>query len=1106
MMRLCCLALLSTAALVAQTPRIDSITPNQGPIAGGTQVAIRGANLDVSRISLDDAPITPAFVSASEIRFTMPSHDNGYASISAQLGSAVAYTEFLYMPPALRDLPPGTITTVAGIGSYYGNGRQATAAVIAATNLVTDAAGNTYVEEPGRNWVRRIRPDGVIEPFIGTGVEGRDGDGGPALKAQLWFPRGIALDAAGNIYIGDYSQRVRRVDAKTGIITTIAGTGVRGFSGDGGPALSAQFNEPTQIAVDRQNNIYVLDCDNYRIRKITPDGIIRTVAGTGDPGFSGDGGPALQAQFDTLFGGDSGGLAVDPSGNVYLADTGNQRVRKIDAATGLITTIAKGAGVQAVLADPQGNLWFDSDDPGHSIVRISPAGAVLESYGDSWGFSPDGTDARKAAFSFINRLGLDGDGNLLVVENYSLIRRINRVTGILETAAGTGPGIPGENGPALATLLGDGINDLQVLPGGELLAVDIPRLRKIDQAGNISTIAGYGFTIWNFTDNQPATQVSFGGLTAAKADAEGNIWVTACCMSLITQIDRAGIVHWRFGQGPQGFGGDGGPARDALLDQPWDLHFDAAGNLLIADSNNNRVRKVDAKTSIITTIAGSGPVNGQEGYGRGTSCGDGGPATQACINTPYGLALDRDGVLYIAENDVAIRRVDPNGIITTFARMKATKMTLDAAGNLYTVDENECSVVRILPDGTVIPIAGGNGPGFGGDGGPALAAHITSQSQGIGIAIDEEGNLFFDDVQNHRIRAIRYGAVLAPWGARVQVRGGTPQSSAIGTKFGDALAVFVGDSAGAPAGNVRVDFDAPPGGASCLFSNQQAHIGVLTDRHGLAAAVCTANTATGAFVVTAVPLGTAASLKFALTNTAPQMASNGVVNGASFVSGAVAPGEIVTVFGAGVGPQQLVQATPGADGRFGTQLSGVRVRFNGVEAPVLFARFDQAGVVVPYAVDGATSAQVVVEYAGVPSNPVSLPVAPASPAIFSSGSTGRGQGAILNEDGSPNSAANPADRGAIVVLFATGEGQTDPPGEDGQSAREPYPKPRQKVSVTIGGQPADILYAGAAPTLVAGVLQINTRVPTGITPGASVPVVLAVGTSNSPPTITIAVR
>jgi hypothetical protein len=197
---------------------------------------------DGSLISLDSAPITPAFISASEIRFTTPKHDNGYAGITAQRGAAVAYTEFLYVPPALRDLPPGAITTVAGIGSYYGDGRQATAAVLAVMNLVTDAAGNIYVEEPGPGRVRRIRPDGVIEPFIGTGVEGPDGDGGPALKAKLWFPRGIALDAAGNIYIGDYSQRVRRVDARTGIITTIAGTGVRGFSGDGGPALRAQFD------------------------------------------------------------------------------------------------------------------------------------------------------------------------------------------------------------------------------------------------------------------------------------------------------------------------------------------------------------------------------------------------------------------------------------------------------------------------------------------------------------------------------------------------------------------------------------------------------------------------------------------------------------------------------------------------------------------------------------------------------------------------------------------------------------------------------------------------------------------------------------------------
>jgi len=139
---------------------------------------------------------------------------------------------------------------------------------------------------------------------------------------------------------------------------------------------------------------------------------------------------------------------------------------------------------------------------------------------------------------------------------------------------------------------------------------------------------------------------------------------------------------------------------------------------------------------------------------------------------------------------------------------------------------------------------------------------LTATAAGTGIGVDFQID----------------GAVLAPSDARAQVRGGTPQSSAIGTKFGDALAVFVGDSTGAPAGNVRVDFDAPASGASCLFSNRQAHLGVLTDRYGLAAAICTANTATGAFVVTAAPLGIAASLKFALTNTAPQLATNGVVS------------------------------------------------------------------------------------------------------------------------------------------------------------------------------------------------------------------------------------
>jgi uncharacterized protein (TIGR03437 family) len=323
----------------------------------------------------------------------------------------------------------------------------------------------------------------------------------------------------------------------------------------------------------------------------------------------------------------------------------------------------------------------------------------------------------------------------------------------------------------------------------------------------------------------------------------------------------------------------------------------------------------------------------------------------------------------------------------------------------------------------------------------------------------------------------------------------------LATRFADPLSVLVLDETGQPAGNVRVDFTAPTSGASC----QALTASVRTDRNGRAEFVCTANTVPGEFKVSAIPLGSNLTLTFSLTSTAPRLTSGSVVNGASFLNGPIAPGEIVTIFGAGVGPTQLVQASPGAGGAYGTDLASVRVRINGILAPLLHARFDQIGLVVPYAVGAANSATVEVEFAGIKSNTITAAVTPASPAFFTAGSTGRGQALILNQDGTFNSPANPADRNSIIVLYATGAGTTDPPSADGQPARPPYPKPRLPVMVTAGTVSAEVLYAGAAPELVSGVLQVNIRVPASVAPSASVPVVLTVGSAASPD-VTVAIR
>ena len=226
-------------------------------------------------------------------------------------------------------------------------------------------------------------------------------------------------------------------------------------------------------------------------------------------------------------------------------------------------------------------------------------------------------------------------------------------------------------------------------------------------------------------------------------------------------------------------------------------------------------------------------------------------------------------------------------------------------------------------------------------------------------------------------------------------------------------------------------------------------------------------------------------------------------NAASNLTGPVAPGEIVVLRGSGIGPAQLAQAGVDAQGRYGTSLAGTRVLFNGIPAPMIYTSSTQASAIVPYNVAG-NPVGIQIEYLGAKSDPIAVSLAPSAPALFTMDSTGKGQAAALNEDGSLNAASRPAKVGSIVVLYATGEGQTSPAGVDGKPATTPLPKPLLPVQVTIDGKPAEVLYAGGAPGIVAGLMQINARIPTGAQVG-TVPVVITVGAVTSQPGVSIAV-
>jgi uncharacterized protein (TIGR03437 family) len=338
--------------------------------------------------------------------------------------------------------------------------------------------------------------------------------------------------------------------------------------------------------------------------------------------------------------------------------------------------------------------------------------------------------------------------------------------------------------------------------------------------------------------------------------------------------------------------------------------------------------------------------------------------------------------------------------------------------------------------------------------------------------------------------------------ASVAIVSGDKQSGAAGAVLAQPLVVELRDATNAPL---------PLAGLTVQFKATNASVpavNVVTDSTGRASTTVTLGTAAGnasvQVVVGSLPVATAT---FSISGGgALSIAAGGVLSAATFLGGGVSPGLIVTLFGSGLGPAVLAVNAAGADGKFSTTLAGTQVLFDGVAAPLIYASSGQTSAIVPYAVAGKASTQVKVVYQNVSSAAQTVTVVPAQLGLFSSNSSGSGQGAILNQDNSVNSASNPAKRNSIVILFGTGEGVTTPPGVDGQTALGPvYPKPNTSVTVKIGGSDGQVLYYGAAPTLVAGVLQVNVKIPAGI-PDGNATVQIFEGSSGSPSTITVAVQ
>jgi uncharacterized protein (TIGR03437 family) len=543
----------------------------------------------------------------------------------------------------------GNIQTVAGTGQpslYPISGPATQSPLNSPGGVAVDANENIYIADSGNHLIRIVTLDGNINSFAGVTYPGFAGDTGSALLANLYDPQDVAVGSNGTVYIADTGNARIRAVTPDGLINTVAGTGSLGFAGDGGAATSASLSQPYAVSVDSKNQLYIADLGNLRIRKVDTSSNITTLAGTGFPGFTGDGKPAINATL-TL----PSGVTLDSTGNVYIADQWNLRLRKVDSS-GNITTVAgnggfsySGDGGPATRAQLNTPLGVAVDPAGNLYVADSRNGVVRKVGTDHSISSIPGT-------SLVNPRGLvsDGAGNIYVAD--SLDNRVKRIgiDGSVVTIAGNGTaGFAGDGGPATNAMMNTPAG-LAIDKNNNLYIADFAnnRVRIVTPDGNIHTLAGSGFQNYS-GDGALAVAAGLNGPLAVAVDAAGNVYIADSNNHAIREVTTDGLIHTAAGTGVPGSGGDGGPPTGAQIAAPSGLVIDPAGDLYVSDSTM-RIRKI-VPGLVITTIAG----NGTSGYS-----GDNGIATLATLDGPAGLALDSSGNLYIADSiNNAVRVLQP---------------------------------------------------------------------------------------------------------------------------------------------------------------------------------------------------------------------------------------------------------------------------------------------------------------------------------------------------------------------------------------------------------------------------------------------------------------
>ena len=726
---------------------------------------------------LETAYVIDGFAGTGERGFSGDGGPASLAALNGPAGVAVDQEGNVYLADSnngrVRRIDiQGRVSTIAGNGAtdpdgpYGDHGPALDARLLAPTGLAIDAAGNLYVTDPPANRVRRIDTSGIITTIAGTGEEGSGGDGGPAIDAQLNQPLLVAVGGRGSVFVSEYGgKRIRKIDPD-GTITTLAGNAMKGYSGDGGPATQARLDFVAGIAVAPDGSVYFTDLNGARVRRIDPAGTITSVVGTGEHGWSGDGGPASEAEIST-----PSGIAFDAHGNLFLTEYWSGRIRRVDPA-GIIATIAgigeqRSAGDQglasiaaldrplALAADSSGSL-FVTEAFGHRVRVLRPT-------------------AQQAQLSLV--LGSSGDRVLLTVGEGGVVRL---------------GGQPLANGFRVAARNGKVYTIWQTFPGS-IVTVYVPERQSVvlgdgssvslwnDQDGvwrigrqpvhsgyrhgeagkdyvlewtgerwrvaqyTIRTVAGSV----DVADGIPAIDTTLFYPHSVAVDSAGNVYLTDSFNHRVRKVDAAGVISTLAGTGERGLSGDGGPGSEAELDSPKGIAVSSAGDVFFVDSGNDRVRRIDP-SGVITTV----PI-------------------QFRLSRPHGLAVDAAGNTYVSDESFrahVVWRVDPNGAGTVLAGVPGQRggysdgasggearlysprgLAVDAAGNTYVADAFNHRVRRIDASGNVTTIAGNGERGFSGDGGPAVEASLYYPS---GVAADSTGNVYVSDSSSGRVRRI----------------------------------------------------------------------------------------------------------------------------------------------------------------------------------------------------------------------------------------------------------------------------------------------------------------------------------------------------------------